>query len=233
MASRPFLAVMHCSPLQPKKLIALLNKVIAKLTANAVTYPSPNPTVVVLQAEATPFANLIAAAKAGGSEATAARNKEALKVHGLLKTELTYVNGIAKNDKDLILLSGFDASNEPTPAAIPDVPVIKSIEDGETNGSAKILLAKTSSPLLSTPTKRTFIVEMTTDATDDTTYAIVLLTGSSKNLVIPNLIRGVEVFIRIAAMNAKGQSKYSSVVSFIPRSGASPATGAKASPAKT
>ena len=233
MASRPFLAVMHCSPLQPKKLIALLNKVIAKLLANIGIYPSPSPTIVVLQAEVTPFANFIAAAKGGGNEATAARNKEAIKVHSLLKTELTYVNGIAKNDKDTILLSGFDASNEPTPAAIPDMPVIKSIEDGETSGSAKILLAKTSSPLLSTPTKRTFIVEMTTDGTDDSSFKIVLMTGSSKNLVIPNLLRGVEVFIRISAMNAKGQSQYSVVVPFIPRTGASPATGAKASPAKT
>ena len=217
-----FYAVMHCSPLQPKKLLTLLNKVIADLTANAVKFPSPTSTIVILQAEVTLFTNLIAAAKGGGLEATAARNKEAIKVHGLLQANIPYVNGIARGDKDTILLSGFDSSTEAQPTTIPDAPVIKKIIEGPVHGSLKIMLAKTTTGTHIRKVKRTLIVELTTNGTDPNSFKIVLITGSSKKLIILNMAKGVEVFIKIAAMNVKGTSQYSNTVSYIPQTGAAP-----------
>ena len=221
MANTVFAAVMHCSPLQPKKLLTLLNKVISNLLTNVLKFPVPGTPVATLQVEVMPLTNTIAAAKGGGLEATAANNKEALKVHGLLKDGLPYINGIAKGDKDTILLSGYDASHEPQPAVIPDAPVIKSIENGPIHGSAKIKLEKTTGQ----KGKRTYIVEMTLTGDNLNSFHIILFAGSSKKLIIPNLIRGQEVYIRVAAMNAKGQSQYSNVVPFIPQTGASPAPG--------
>ncbi|MBI3501446.1 MAG: fibronectin type III domain-containing protein [Bacteroidetes bacterium] len=219
---RIFFAVMHCTPKQFGKLFQLLNKVIGKLTANSNIYGNPDPSLGVLQNEVVPFEKAIADAKKGGSEATEARNKEALKVHGLLKEELTYVNKVAKNDKDTILLSGFDASEEPEPAEVPDAPVIKKIDDGDSPGTAKIFLAKTTSPLLTKKQKLTFIIEMTTTVSDESSFKTVLLTHNSKKLIVPNLVRGQEVFIRISVMNARGQSNWSTVVSFISRTGVNP-----------
>ena len=215
-----FYAVMHCSPLQPKKLLTLLNKVITNLTTNAVKFPSPTNAVATLQAEVTPFTTAIGNATGGSLEDTAARNKEAIKVHGLLQGNLPYINGIAKGDKDTILLSGYDASNQAQPAAVPDAPVIKKVENGVEHGTCKMLLAKHTGY----KGKRTFFVEVSTSATDPNSFKLVLITGSSRKLVIPGLTRGQEIFIRLYSMNAKGKSHYSNVVSFIPNTGASPGT---------
>ena len=54
-----FYAVMHCSPLQPKKLLTLLNKVINDLTTNALKFPALPTLVATLRAEVTPFTNFI------------------------------------------------------------------------------------------------------------------------------------------------------------------------------
>ena len=55
-----FYAVMHCSPLQKKKLQTLLDKVIADRTTNALTFPLVLPAIGLLEAEVTPFATAIA-----------------------------------------------------------------------------------------------------------------------------------------------------------------------------
>ena len=225
-----FYAVMHCTPLQPKKLLALLSKVIETLTANTTTFLALPTSIAALQAEVTPFGNFIAAAVKGGVIDTANRNKEAIKVHALLQTELSYVNSIAKGDKAIILLSGFDASNEPQPTAIPDVPVIKKIIEGPVHGSIKIVLAKTTSGEHIRKVKRTLLVELTTTGTDPNSFKIVLITGSSKKLIMPNLVKGVEVFIKIAAMNNKGTSQYSNVASYIPQTGSAPSPGTTPTP---
>ncbi|MHB8261724.1 MAG: fibronectin type III domain-containing protein [Bacteroidia bacterium] len=217
-----FYAVMHCSPLQKKKLQTLLNKVIAGRTANATLFPLVEPAIGLLTAEVTPFADAIANAKGGGLTDTAVCNKESLKVHGLLKQGLPGVNKVADGDKDTILLSGYDASKEKEPAAIPNEPVIEKIKEGPIHGSLKIFLAKVTSTLLQKHVKRTLIVEMKLHSADESEFKIVLFTGSKFKLIIPNLTKGVEVDIRVSAMNAKGTSKHSNVVSYTPQTGAAP-----------
>jgi hypothetical protein len=203
-------------------LLTLLNKVIAGLTANALKFPTPGTAVSVLQAEVIPLQTAIAAAKGGGIIATANLHKEAVKVHGLLKAGLPYVNLISAGDDSIILLSGYDKSLDKEPAAIPNIPVVSKIIEGPIHGSIKIELAINHSPLLVKKVKRTLIVEMKPTGTDDTNYKIVLLTGSGKKLIVPNMTKGVEQDFCVSAMNAKGTSKRSNVVSYIPQTGAAP-----------
>ncbi|MHB8259902.1 MAG: fibronectin type III domain-containing protein [Bacteroidia bacterium] len=217
-----FYCVMHCGPLQPKKLNTLLNKVIADRTANATTFPLVEPAIGLLEAEVTPFANAIANAKGGGITATAVLHKEAIKVHGLLKQGLPGVNLVSDGDKTTILLSGYDASLEKEPATIPNIPVVDRIEEGPIHGSIKIFLARTHNALAVKKVKRTLIVEMKPTGAADSAYKIVLLTGSATKLIVPNLTKGVEQDICVSAMNAKGTSKRSNVVSYIPQTGAAP-----------
>ncbi|HEX7412478.1 MAG TPA: hypothetical protein VF411_00430, partial [Bacteroidia bacterium] len=200
----------------------LLNKIILDRTTNASLFPLVEPAISVLQAEVTIFANAIAAAKGGGLEATAVRNKEAIKVHGLLKAGLPYINLIAAGDKATILLSGYDASKEAEPATIPAEPVIKEIKEGPIHGSIQAFLAKTTSALLTKRVRRTLIVEMKPTSAADSAYKTVLITGSKFKLIVPNLTKGVEQDFRISAMNAKGTSKHSNVVSHTPQTGAAP-----------
>ena len=213
---RIFTAVMHCTTKQIDKLIVLGNKVISGLSANAATFPLPNPAVALLTTEVSSLETLAGLAK-GNTQKKQARDQQAAKVFGMLKTETNYVNGIAKGDRAVILLSGFDASNEPTPQHIPDAPVIKRIENGSSPHSAKILLAKTSSPLNTEKIRLTFIVQMTEDDSMEENWKIVLQTQNSKKLIFINLARGKEIFFRIAAMNAHGQSDWSETANFIPQ----------------
>ncbi|MHB8261734.1 MAG: hypothetical protein ACYDCN_12385 [Bacteroidia bacterium] len=217
-----FYCVMHCSAIQKKKLQTLLNKVIAGRTANASTFPLVEPAINLLQDEVTPFADAIANAKGGGLKETAACNKEAVKVHGLLKQGLPGVNKVADGDNATILLSGYDASKVAEPDTIPNEPVIKKIVEGPIHGSIKIELAKATSTLLVKKVKRTLIVEMKLKSAAESEWKIVLLSGSKFKLIVPNLTKLVEQDFRVSAMNAKGTSKHSNVVSYAPQTGAAP-----------
>lgn len=214
MTHRPYRAVLHCSAKQTNKLINLGNKVVAGLTANAAIYPAPNPTVAVLSAEMTKLVSMQAGAKNGGKEATAKRDAEALKIFGMLSTELLYVNMIAQGDRDKILLSGFEINEQPSPNDVPDKISIKSIEVGPVDHSVKITLGTLSNPLQISKQRLHFIVEMSTEPSFEN-WVDVLHSGNSRKLIITNLVRKTEYHFRISAENAKGKGPASDPVSFV------------------
>jgi hypothetical protein len=211
---RSFKAVMHCTAKETSTLVDRSNNVITGLSSNTNTYPQPNPAVDELKAETSILAELSGQAK-GSSQKKQARDQQAIKVYGMLLAESNYVNSVAKGDKAIILLSGFDVSAEPSPHPVPDVPVIKRIEDGNAPHSAKIFLAKITSPLLTTREKLTFIVQMCTDDSKEENWKTVLQTQNSKSLILLSLVRKEEYLFRIAVMNARGQSDWSETASFV------------------
>lgn len=214
---RAFLAAIHVTARQFGKLSALGNKVITNLAANAATFPAPDPAIAQLQAVSNTFATQIGQAKTGDHQKVQLRNATAVKFLGMLQTERNYINKIAQGDKSIILLSGFDASAEPTPLGIPDATAIQKITDGPIPLSAKILLARITNPLMANKPKFTYIVQSSTTPLNPDSFKTVLITQNSRNLVIPNMVRLQEIFFRVAAMNSHGQGEWSPPVVFVAR----------------
>ena len=205
-----FFAVMHVnSNISFTKVLKLIVRVIKALGDNAATYPAPNPTIAALDPESTKLKNLIGEAK-GNSQKVAERNDQSRKVFSMLKEELVYVNQIAQGDKAIILLSGFDASNEPSPSPMPSAIVIKRIENGSVPLSAKVFII---------PDKATknYVVQTSNNPKDEESWKTVMQPTSSRKIEITKLSRGSEISIRIAGNNASGQGNWSNVVSFIPQ----------------
>ncbi len=218
----PFKPVMHCTFRQVNKVVKLATTVIDKLTANSSLYPAPDPTVAALTTERDKLVTYIGDGRNGGKEATAKRDAQSKLVFEMLQTEILYVIKTAGNDKDKILLSGFDINEQPAPKDVPGKVTLKRTEPGPVPHSQKILLEKFNNPNKITKDKFTFHVEITTDASkedtwDDAEFADGTrgMTGNSKKIIIVNLLRGKEYFVRIAASNSKGRGPWSDNTSFI------------------
>ena len=114
--------------------------------------------------------------------------------------------------RTFIAQSGFDSSADPTPQSIPVKVIIKWIENGKTTQTAKIFIEPMGQHGL------TFHIRITTAANaavNDPSWVTVLQTTSSKELIVPNLTRGKEVFIQVNAMNAAGTGLWSEAIPFI------------------
>jgi hypothetical protein len=187
----------------------LAGHVIAQLNLNVAVFPSPDPTVAALTTENTKLDAAIKA-KDGSHQKNKACDAQSLVVFNLLKMELAYVNKIAKGDKANILLSGFDSSNEPSPHEIPDMVVIKRIEDGKAPHSAKIFIE----PLNGA---EHYKVESTITPDNATSWKTVLDPASLHHLVITGLVRGQETWFRVTGGNSHGWGTPSESVPFLPR----------------
>ncbi len=200
---------MHCTPKQFKKVFALCARVISFLTDNISDFATPAPTVLDLSTENDKLAALIGQAK-GNHVKKDERDAQCLLIYNLLLDEIIYVDGIALGNKVLIEKSGFDASKEPEPHNIPAAPVIKKVKDGSTPHSSKINIQNMGIGL-------TYKVQTSSKADDEASFVTALETTNSKKLVLENLQKGVEIFIRIAASNRRGQGDWSELAAFIPQ----------------
>lgn len=81
--------------------------ILAALTNNATIYPTPAPTVPVVQTALDNFIAGVAAAADGGPSSTSAKNNLRLILVGLLRQLASYVQMACKNDMTNLLLSGF------------------------------------------------------------------------------------------------------------------------------
>ncbi len=97
------------------KLLALLNNVIDKLTANATLFPAPPVTVAAMQTLSDKLTNAIAAATGGGVSDRKVRNNLAVEVRNALRLVADYVRIVANGDAAILSLSGFELSKMPEP----------------------------------------------------------------------------------------------------------------------
>ena len=208
---RKSIAALHIrSAREVHKVAALGNQVLLGLTEHATTFPTPSPSVSDLDVENYLLTILIGEAKGGDRQKIQARNEQSAIVLKKLKILTNYVNGIADGDKAIILLSGFDAADEPTPQPAPPRIVIRRIVDGSNAHSAKIHIE-------SIGTRATYFVETTATPTDEHSWQEVLRETNSRKLIIENLDRGTELYFRVSALNSTGQGPWSDDFVFLVR----------------
>jgi len=214
---KAFFAVLHVTPRQFGKLMVLGTKVTDNMGFNPATFPNPDPMLSSLQSTCEELEILMGEAETGDHQKVQARNKKALEYYSMLQIERNYVNNVAQGDRAVILLSGFDACNDPLPLPVPDTPAIKRIDDGPLPLSAIILLINQSGPNIKKKRNVWYIVQMSTTLLVPESFETVLTKTNSRKLIIPGLVRLQEVFFRVAAMNTHGQSNWSACVSYVPR----------------
>ena len=208
---KKFIAVLHInSAKEVDNVHNLCTKVISSMAANATTFPNPNPTLAILTTENATLKTLIADALSGNHQKVQARNEQSQKVLNMLRNQANYVSMIANGDRAVILLSGFESGDEPSPHPIPDKVVIKRVEDGLEPHSAKIHIEPAG-------TDASYIVQSQKSTEPKGSWKTVLQTSNSKNIILENLERGVDIFIRISAINARGQGDWSETYTFMAR----------------
>lgn len=191
-------------------VLNLARKVIAGYTANPEIFPNPDPPIADLQREADDLEEAITEAGTGNHQAVQDKDGQSATVHALLRNGTLYVSRIANGDIPTILLSGFDASDDPTPRAVPGRVPIQRIEDGPSGTSAKLFVETPGEPV-------DFVVQMLDGGPDPNAWVTVLETSNSRALVVEGLERAKEVHFRVAARSTKGQGPWSDPASFIPR----------------
>lgn len=203
------MAVLHLKNKDPQKVYNLAGKVSTNMVANKLVFPSPDPTMEAFGVEITKLDACIKA-KDGSKQKNQALADQAEVVHGMLKSEIIYVNKVAGGDKTIILLSGFDCNEDSTVKDIPGKVLIKRIEDGSVSCSAKIYIEALADA-------DRYKIETATALTEVTDWKTVLDFGALNKLEIRNLIRGREIYIRVTGGNTHGWGMPSEPVVFIPR----------------
>jgi len=204
---RKFKAVLHLKSKEPLKVYQLGGRVLTNMSMKPDIFTTPDPTLVVLTTALTKLDSLIKS-KDGSKQINQTIDDQTELVYELLKDYIIYVNKIAKGDKTVIVLSGFDCNEEPVSRDIPGKALIKRVEDGSTACSAKIYAE-------ALEYADRYKVEVATSI--DGPWTTMLDFGSLNKLEIRDLIRGQTIYIRISGGNNYGWGIPSEPVVFIPR----------------
>jgi hypothetical protein len=204
---RKFKAVLHLKSKEPLKVYQLGGRVLTSLSANPKLFPTTDPPIEVLTAGLTKLDSLIKL-KDGSKQINQTIDDQTELVYELLQDYIIYVNKIAKGDKTVIVLSGFDCNEEPVSREIPGKALIKRVEDGTTACSAKIYAE-------ALEYADRYKVEIATSIDGPWTTMLDFL--SLNKLEIRDLARGQTIYIRISGGNNYGWGIPSEPVVFIPR----------------
>jgi hypothetical protein len=215
MGSKIAVAVLHCSLGLWTLIIKQGVRLRDNLYVNTTLYATPKVPKDEYELQLNAAISSQAAAAKGGVEDTALYHEDTTKLFVMLDTLLNYVNGLYKGDKVKLLASGFDVVDEAVPQDIPSVPVVSRMEAGNQPHSVRFIIKRTPA----TPGKKrrgvTYIIEMTTTPDDEKTFKPVLIIDNQFKLLVTNLTRGTEYSFRLAAKNARGQSDWTEIFTYI------------------
>jgi len=215
MATRIPTAAMHCNVRQHQEVINRGEKVLDGLFERPDLYPDPSIPKTVFTAQLKEAKDCQAVVKGAGTMATTLRNDAVKILFDSLGELLLFTNLKQKGNAPNLLASGFPLRKEPTPLSIPDAPLIHEIKKGSGENSAKIELVKGQGLKYNQKERLEYIVQMAFASEEERVYDTVFQTKNQYKLIITNLIRGKEVYFRVAALNSKGQSEWSFEKPFI------------------
>lgn len=110
------------SKLTAEGLVAKAEHVHAQLTANAVQFPTPSPSLASLLGAKDALLTAIGNALDGGRSAHQAKRDKFRTLKNLLKQTADYVANVAKGDAQLIIDGGFELRAEAKPSHLPGAP---------------------------------------------------------------------------------------------------------------
>jgi len=205
-----FVAVLHLGSSKDSANIYLVGgRVYTAMMANQSTFTNPDPALADFLIELTALDTLLKS-QDGSTKLAQALANQSESVYNYLKSLCFYVNKVANGDKTIIGLSGFDCKLEANQHNIPEKAIIKRIENGSTEHSAKIYCF-----LLDDADR--YNVDISSTPNDASSWKQVLNAVSSKRLEVSGLIRGQEQWFRISGGNTHGWGPHSDAVGFVPQ----------------
>ncbi len=214
MASRVTKAIMNCDKEEHSKICNLGLRVKEGVYKNTSDYPNP-------EIDAQTFSSLVELAinhQANvKSVGVTTRNASTLALFAALSIILNYVNKLYKGVPKKLKLSGFDSSSVPSPHGIVKPPVINRIEKGKLHLSAKIYLLRKKEEERTKRERLNYFVQVAYVDEHEPQFNTVLIVTSSFKLLLTDCIRGKEILVRIAILNAAGLSDWSTPVPYIPQ----------------
>ena len=203
-------AVMNCKKSSSTAVFERGGQVKSGMTINAASFPGTAVAVGILGTDLGILGGYIGTAK-GNSVIKSLRDMQCAKVYAELQALLPPVNTVAAGNVGTIGLSGFPASADATPQAIPNQVIIKKIVPGKTALSAKIFIDSLKQPTL------TYTVRVTTvagAAPTDPSWVVALRTSNSRKLILTGLVSKQDIYISINAENLRGVGIFSDPMSF-------------------
>ena len=193
---------LRLSLMSPEQKINFVTLVISALTSHAPTFPTPNPPLAGLTAAKGNLSTRLT------SIGTMASNLDAEKL-GAVSSEqglddlivqlATYVENIAKGDPEVILLSGFDLAQEPTP--IGELPPPENLRTSATDIEGQLRLKWGA-----VRGAKSYIVECAQSANGPWTQVTVT---ARANHSVDGLTAGTKYWFRVRAVGAAGMSGWS------------------------
>ena len=214
MVKRILRAVMRCVKKQFAKLLERGNGVLI-MYDNPTVYPAPPVAKADLEDRLLKLAVILGQVKEGGIHMKALRNSMATEVFDMLEKNLHYANILYKGDEVNLTLSGFPLSKDSERQDIPEQRAIRKVEKGAVPDSAKIYLAKTSSPLNEKRYKFIYYLWMSEAGENEEQMKIILTTTSQFKLVVQNLVYGREYIFAVSCSNSTGGCDLSGKVRYL------------------
>jgi len=226
-SSRPFDPVMHCIVDEAQAVYNLANRIITLgIYANPTLFPVAGIPVAIgtFQPAVTKLGNLISQAK-GNSNVIKQRDEQSGIVHAYMQLLLDYSKPICNHVVANIILSGFDAINEPMPSDVPPEPVITKVTEGKAAGTWKVHLKRKSKKSTGIPvskahaskTKARYFVQTTTTPTTEASWVTQIESAASTKLILTKGIVAGKNYIRVYAVNSAGKSQPSAPYTFVPQ----------------
>lgn len=114
--------------------------IIAAMTGNP-NFPSPVPPLAEVSAASADYSAALVAAKNGGKTEVAVKDQKRAALESLLITLAAYVTMVAKNDRAIMISSGFDLVKEREPLPPLEKPEIIKVVDGTNAGELQVIIS--------------------------------------------------------------------------------------------
>lgn len=189
--------------LSDNDLEAKANSIITAMTGNP-DFPTPTPTMAVLQAASDDFSAALAIAKNGSPYEKAVKNEKRAALITLLHSLANYVLFISNGDALKAKSSGFTIAKEPTPMPPLTAATNQKLEDGQNAGELVFSFDKV-------PGAKSYVYQYTADPITDNT-AWESQTGTIRKISFAGLETGKKYWCRVVAIGTNEQGVYSDPV---------------------
>ncbi|MBK8498446.1 MAG: fibronectin type III domain-containing protein [Flavobacteriales bacterium] len=187
------------SSLTAEGLVAKAEHVHAQLTAHAVSFPAPSPTLVALDTAKENLLTAIGVAIDGGRSAHQAKRDKFRLLKNMLKQLADYVANVASGDAQLIIDGGFETRAERQPTHIPVAPANLEALTPDVTDAVKIEWKGS---------KRVRLYQVQLSATDPAVTPAWTVMGltSKRHYTVTDLEPFKMYWLRVIAVNVAGES---------------------------
>lgn len=180
--------------------------VIDKMTENAATFPTPNPSLAVISGLASALEQAETDATPGGKDRTELRDIALQKAIDGMNLLVLYVQGITLGNREMTALAGLETQAVPSKWPTPGMPTGFKVRPGSLEGSIYMFCS-------GTKFKKTYVFEMWVDDPEKGGYWKEIQAQTSGRYQHEGLERGKIYRFRVYAKNSAGRGTASSEAS--------------------